>query len=171
MSALRFVAWQVYRKSQKGKKKQQKTKPKQQIWGFLLNEANRKIHQNLPLHSGLSQASAVSSGLQTPGPFQLKAYGWKLCWLCGIAFISRGEELLLAVGFTVICYTAQRANVATTGFSSAGKSQQWLETPPHSPRVSLIPAPRPPTPSLLLQDIPELFHRTSRERKNTFSLD
>lgn len=130
MSALCFVAWQVYRKSQKGKNKQQKTKPKQQIWGFLLNEANRKIHQNLPLHSGLPRASAVSSGLQIPGPFQLKAYGWKLCWLCGIAFISRGEDLLVAVGFAVICYTAQRANVATTGFSSAGKSQQWLETLP-----------------------------------------
>lgn len=112
-----------------GKKK----KPKQQIWGFLLNKANRKIHQKVAFASW-SPSSIISefraSDLRTFSANTVSLYGRKLCLLCGIAFVYRGEQPLVAVAFTAICQSAQRANMETTGFSSAGKHWQPLETLP-----------------------------------------
>lgn len=75
MPAQPFVAWQVYRKSQKERKK-----PKQWIWDFLLNEALEKHTKDKPLNPGLFQASAMSLGLQihVAFPLTLKTIRYKV---------------------------------------------------------------------------------------------
>lgn len=119
--AWHFVAWQVNFEMKWNLRRDKKPKPKQQISGFLLTEANRKIYQNAAF--ACWSPSSISGEFRALDPWTFSANtvslcGRKLCLVCGITFVYSSEQLLVAVGFPAICCTAQGANVETMGFSS-----------------------------------------------------